>query len=569
MQSARAHILPCIFVLYCVFSAPFVRAELLWPIDRPRQITGTFCESRGTRFHYGIDISCAGKKGFPIYAVDDGHVSTVIYEKWGIGYAVFVTHRNGLKSFYGHMDRFAPDVLRNTRVTAYEKNILDRKDFRVDLGEKDLAVTRGMILGYSGDSGIGKEHFHFELRNGDNVNLNPLKYGISVPDVSPPVFSEVRMAPLDGYAAVDGGIDEVSYNVQADNNKGPYRLSGGAVPRIAGRVGVKVVVYDRAGYTSRVAPYKIELHVNNAKTYEIVFDTSSRADARRMGLVYDYNETSGSRYTYYLYSRISGGGLLDTANISGNIPITIVAYDASGNTSVLSMQIRAERPLDTPAYVLTPNLKVGRKLRLNSSDSACMVEFDTRAALYDESITLAQYAPFPSPMQGLSVVSNVYDVAPSNLCTMTPANISIACNENSREKVGMYSLDRKSNTFFFVGNMYNARKKAFNARVFKMGGFFLLKDEIPPVIHSKAAVKARRGNGIKIKVSDIGHGLDLDAVTLRVDGVDVVWYYDFDYGYIEILPHNAIWQKGRHAITLQVVDLAGNKSEVKTIEYSI
>ena len=71
------------------------------------------------------------------------------------------------------MDRFAPDVLRNTRVTAYEKNILDRKDFRVDLGEKDLVVTRGMILGYSGDSGIGKEHFHFELRNGDNVNLNP------------------------------------------------------------------------------------------------------------------------------------------------------------------------------------------------------------------------------------------------------------------------------------------------------------------------------------------------------------------------------------------------------------
>ena len=41
---------------------------LLWPIDRPQRITGTFCEPRGSRFHLGIDVSTAGKKGFAVNA---------------------------------------------------------------------------------------------------------------------------------------------------------------------------------------------------------------------------------------------------------------------------------------------------------------------------------------------------------------------------------------------------------------------------------------------------------------------------------------------------------------------
>jgi len=130
-------------------------------------------------------------------------------------------------------------------------------------------------------------------------------------------------------------------------------------------------------------------------------------------------------------------------------------------------------------------------------------------------------------------------------------------------------MNHRNNRFSFIGNSYNEKEKAFITETMRMGGFFLLRDDIPPKIRYRALKNVRKGHVFRFFVSDIGTGVDLNRVDLNVDGRSVVWDYDPDHGCIEILPHNEIWQQGGHVITLIIRDQAGNISSTASCPYSI
>lgn len=99
-------------------------------------------------YHMALDI--ANASGPDIFAANDGVVIYSACLTWGYGCHVIVDHGGGLKTLYGHMQKFY-----------------------VSAGEK---VSRGSALGRMGSTGRSTgTHLHFEVRVND-VTVNPWSY---------------------------------------------------------------------------------------------------------------------------------------------------------------------------------------------------------------------------------------------------------------------------------------------------------------------------------------------------------------------------------------------------------
>ena len=105
---------------------------------------------QGVDFHRGIDI--AAPIGTPVYAPAKGVVAFAGVQG-GYGNVIFVKHRGGLSTRYGHLDKIL-----------------------VKEGQK---VERGDIIGHVGNTGRSTgPHLHYEVRVG-GVSVNPMKYIVS------------------------------------------------------------------------------------------------------------------------------------------------------------------------------------------------------------------------------------------------------------------------------------------------------------------------------------------------------------------------------------------------------
>eukprot|EP00854_Cymbomonas_tetramitiformis_P011011 gene11011-13025_t len=110
------------------------------PINSPFGPRQLYSESLRYDFHRGIDLSCV--TGTPLFAIADGTVQ-----------------KAGVDSSYSD-----PLVqLRHHREEGcYHSNYLHLSAANVSVGD---SVVKGQLVGYSGASGSGYEHLHFELRD--------------------------------------------------------------------------------------------------------------------------------------------------------------------------------------------------------------------------------------------------------------------------------------------------------------------------------------------------------------------------------------------------------------------
>ncbi|HOT46055.1 MAG TPA: M23 family metallopeptidase [Spirochaetota bacterium] len=539
----------------------------LWPIDRPAMITGTFGEYRGPHFHHGIDVSTGGKTGYAVFAADDGYVSSVMYQQWGIGYAVIITHGNGWSTLYGHMERFDDAILNNQKIKGYASRIENRKDFRVDLGRSVIPVKKGAVIGYSGESGIGLEHFHFEVRREDGEPVNPLTSGIIVDDTNPPVITAVSLVPLNGHSRVDGSSRATRFPVIA-NGKNSCTIKAQSIPLVSGTIGLTVNAYDRIGTKNGVAPYGFDCYADGRLLYQIRYRRIQRSLSHRIGLYYDSDTSDLSSYTMFLFDRISGNGTVKPGKEGKIIDITIVCFDAANNSTTLAFQVRADRqPEDSP--LPAANLSRGTSLEMASEDKKCSITFPRGSALYDETLKLEVEGQPRVRMPGITSLSAVYSFSPTNLCIDRAAELSIAYDGGDFRKVAVYRFSRNGRYFSCVGASYDAAKKAFRIPVMRMGKYFLARDDAPPRIRFRNGMKVNAGEKLRLYVGDAGAGIDLDTAQVKVDGRAVVWDYDPDRHCIEILRHNPVWSKGKHEIAATIADRAGNQSARETFIYSI
>ena len=110
------------------------------PLDKTI-ITSDFGLRRAA-WHYGTDFRL--RIGTPVYAVSEGVVRIMAYERRGFGRFIVVRHDNGLETLYAHLSKS-----------------------HVKLGQM---VSRGQVIGEGGNTGRSTApHLHFEIRYSGNA----------------------------------------------------------------------------------------------------------------------------------------------------------------------------------------------------------------------------------------------------------------------------------------------------------------------------------------------------------------------------------------------------------------
>jgi hypothetical protein len=256
-----------------------------WPLDLPPVLTSTFAEYRPGRLHAGIDLATGGRTGAPCYAVGDGAVVRMRMSPFGYGKALYVQLDGGPLVVYAHLSRFAEPMAARARA---EQQHTRRYTFDLNLTAGEIRVQRDMVVAWSGDTGIGVPHFHFELRDGD-VARNPQTAGFPVRDTVPPVISEVSIVPLDAASTVDG-----------KNASGVLRA--GVPARVAGTVAFEVRASDTAAPGEyRQAPYRYELQVDGHMLYRLVQERFDYAHNHLLNVEYDAERLRQGERVQWLY----------------------------------------------------------------------------------------------------------------------------------------------------------------------------------------------------------------------------------------------------------------------------
>lgn len=336
-------------------------ADYAWPLDAPPALTSTYAEYRSGRFHAGLDVKTWGKEGYTCVAVADGYVWRVRTSPWGYGKAVYLRLEDGRTAVYAHLFGF---------VDAIEKIVAEEQDRRgaysVNLYPPPdaIPVKRGDPVAYSGSTGSGYPHLHFEIRDRNQRPLNPLLNGFPVKDTTEPTILAVAFVPLDPDARVDGrGVPAVRTLRWVEGTG----YVGEAVS-VWGRIGVAVNVYDRAdasALTNKLAPYRLTMSVDGKRLMRTSYDVFGYDKVYEVDLDRSFilNRFEGRKGFHNLYVA------------RGN---TLPLYDGQpAGTGVIAAGVKTKKP----GRFFKPG---GHQLTVQAEDAAknrakAVVDFSVRA----------------------------------------------------------------------------------------------------------------------------------------------------------------------------------------------
>lgn len=321
-------------------------------MDAPPALTSTFGEYRGGRLHAAIDLKTYGREGYPVTAIANGYVWRVRTSPWGYGRVVYVQLDNGLFALWAHLSGFSKSIEKyvqqeQDRRGTYSVNLYFRPD--------QIPVKRGEVVGYSGSTGIGVPHLHFEMRDAKHRPINPLLHGFDIKDTIPPTIQAIGLAPLSADARVKGGHKPVS-----------HRFTHPDTIAVWGPIGIGLKAFDRANdsrLTNRLAPYHMRLLINGEeifqKTCEIFgYDVTRHGELaydfymsrRGLGRFHSMYRKQGNRLPFYGNYKMGAGVLFAGTKTDGAghelspgvHRLQIIAEDVKGNRAKAVVFLRVQ-----------------------------------------------------------------------------------------------------------------------------------------------------------------------------------------------------------------------------------
>ncbi|MCC7429513.1 M23 family metallopeptidase [bacterium] len=256
-------------------------SQYVFPTNASQKLTATFCEFRAGHFHSGIDIKTWGKEGFPVFAIEDGYVSQIRVSPFGYGKAIYLKLKDGNFAVYGHLSAFN-EKLENFVYESQQKN----KKYRVvqEFTSEKFPVKKGEILAFTGKTGIGFPHLHFEIRNPQNFPLNPLAF-FKTKDTIPPTPQKLIVEPLTENSQINGNFDFKELTLSYKN--GFYVVSD--TLKITGKAGLGLEVFDKANDVENLfGVYKIQLFIDKKLTFEVAYDSMDFAKTKQIELDRNY-----------------------------------------------------------------------------------------------------------------------------------------------------------------------------------------------------------------------------------------------------------------------------------------
>ena len=319
--------------------------EYAWPTDATEYLSSTFGETRSSHLHSGIDIRTWGQEGYRVFASRDGEVYRIGIGPQGYGYVIYLKHSDGSYTVYAHLNRFEPEL------QSFADSIrLQDYSFELDhtLENERIEYKKGEIIGFTGSTGVGPPHLHFEIRDPDFNPVNPLLTNLSryVSDNIPPVFTQLGIEYLDSnnYRFKDFELFSAA--------KTDSVFDFGEI-QVEGPLGLSVNVHDKANRTpNSYAVYSLMMVFESDTLFHSVKNSFSFSHSGDMFLDRSYpilSQTGRGFQRLYkvhgnrlpIYQKAVNEGVLHLKD--GIYPIKIIAEDLYGNQSVAAVKLNVNR----------------------------------------------------------------------------------------------------------------------------------------------------------------------------------------------------------------------------------
>jgi hypothetical protein len=321
----------------------YLRAEWSWPTEASTLLSGKFGETRSAHFHAGIDVKTWGREGFKVFASRDGVLHRIGVSPYGYGKVVYLKHDDGSLSLYAHLRDFEPGIR-----ALVDSLRMQTFPFRFDeiLEQYGMRFKRGDLIAYTGSTGIGPPHLHFELRTPQERPFNPLLANVKIKDTTPPRVSGLVVEPLSVDARINGSHRTTEITSRQGNDYGTINVSG--------TIGIAVNASDYADGADNVySVYSLDLYVNSEKFFTSKVDSFGYYNTSQMFLDRVYPILRQTRKGYQrLYVRdgntlpfYAHGPAKGRLNLpQGLHPVRIVATDFFGNKTTVTAKLNVSRP---------------------------------------------------------------------------------------------------------------------------------------------------------------------------------------------------------------------------------
>lgn len=567
----------------------------LWPTNSGKFLSSTFGETRSAHFHAGLDIKTWGREGYKVFASRDGYLSKLIITNQGYGKAIYLKHFDGTYTVYAHLQRFNSEyqaIADSIRINELDYSYTFEQSFE----DKKLMVKQGDVIGYTGSTGIGPPHLHFEIRNSLNQPINPLSSNLAVQDTISPVFSSLLIEPLNINSKVFSSYYPSEIKPISVKNDTTYFDT----VFVSGDIGLSANVYDQANQVNnKYAVYDLKLNSNIGNLYHEQINLFDFSDAdkmfvnrvpspdnnrRRFQRLFDQEkyqhpfliyESKSQNSEFTLYEIIAedyyGNQAVaivpvkdDSLNTSKKTPKTSDTYWTNDwivlNDSMVADLQKNEKDIlwdrFSPQRIISlsdPNHIISR---LSPKSSYKIISPDYKTTLYIESDTF---------FDSLSLVQNFefhndsifLKIGETELVNRKNLFIQIQLPESyqKRSQLNLYQIDDEGE-YGFVDSWVSGT--TLNAKIPSLGNFIVLKDSLPPVIREPELVTL--GNGMQtytVKTDDNLSGIDFESALFKINGIRGIPEYDYENNsFTFYLPE--FYLEPENKIYLEVSDKAGN-----------
>lgn len=543
------------------------------PLNRPIVLAGTFCELRPNHFHTGIDIkSAAGVVGDPIYAAADGYISRISIAPDGYGNAIYIDHPNGYTTVYGHLLQFYPELEKYVR-----EEQARQQHFDVELyPEKGrFTVTKGFEIAKMGNTGASRgAHLHFEIRETDTENpVNPLLFGISVVDHTPPAINYFRTY------SINSSWDKFdAKNILITKRAGIYvpRNGGDTLRVYTDTIGVGINTRDQmAGTWNKNGVYLINMYCDDKLMYVVRMDSTSFYKTRMVNAHMDYTEARNKRNFVHQCFTLPGNKLaaisqsptngLIVADRNRARKILFEVFDFNMNKSSLVFYIKRDTSTrsfrqDRYDYLLYYD----KENRIRTPRAS--IDFPAHTFFRNQKISYVESADRSS-----NFFSDEHQIGTDEEPLFTYYKMTIKANPvpgHLRSKCFIASCDNHGRIRNWGGSWLSVKDTVtgevsqwMQSDIKEYGNFFITADTIPPkvvpIIFGKNMQRAKK---IVFTISDnisVAGRTPLLNYRAFIDGQWALFEYDLKTGTITYHFDSSI-TPGEHTLVLEVYDAQQN-----------